>query len=377
MQNAPTTVARPRVLIQLPNWLGDVVMTTPLLNFLAQAFAALPEATRPTLHLAVRRPWSVLFEADPRVAGTIIVDREKIHSGVGGIWRQATAFRSGRFSALLVAPPSFRAGLVAALSGISLRLGHATDGRGWLLRPSLARGPRGSRHYSFEMLDLGLALLDRLQITAPFVAGDQRPVATLPGCEAISAISLGWEPGRPLWVVAPGTTYGEAKTWPQVRLSEMLELAVGDLGAQVVLLGDAQTADFVAHMRRLSQRHWTAELNPEADIVDLTGKTNLRQVVQVLKAATAFVGNDSGLMHLAGALGLPTVGIFGSSNPEWTHPLGERTTAVVAEGFPCRPCYRQTCNQPQFCLETVPAATVVRCVQKLLALKTSSESEER
>lgn len=377
MQNASATAARLRILIQLPNWLGDVVMTTPLLDMLARVFAAIPETTRPTLHLAVRRPWSVLFDTDPRVAGTIIVDRDGSHGGVGGIWRQAAAFRAGRYGAVLVAPPSLRAGLVAALAGISPRVGHAGDGRGWLLRPSLECGPRGSRHYSYEMLDLGLALLDRMQIAAPLLDLEQRPLATLPGCEAIPAMSLSWQPDQPVWVVAPGTTYGQAKTWPQKRLGEMLELAVGDLGARVVLLGDGQTAGFVAGMRRSSLLRWARDRDPTADIVDLTGQTDLQQVVQVLKAATAFVGNDSGLMHLAGALGVPTVGVFGSSNPEWTHPLGEHTAAVVAAGFACRPCYRKTCNQPQFCLETVSAAAVVQRVQELLARKASLESEER
>ena len=353
-----------RVLVHLPNWLGDVIMTTPLIDFLAQAFAALPANERPTLHLAVRRPWSVLFADDPRIDDMLIIDREQRHAGVGGIWRQAGDMKQGHYDAIVLCPPSLRAGLAAALAGISLRVGHATDGRGLLLKPGLARGPRGSRHYSFEMLELGLAVLESLQIPAPTLPETGWPLPSLPGCADAPALTSGHEP---VWVVAPGTTYGEAKTWPRERMSEFVALAHQKAGARVVLVGDQQVAAFVAEMRQASDLQWTGELDEAGDVVDLTGRTDLLQVVQIMKSAAAFIGNDSGLMHLAGALGLPTVGIFGSSNPDWTHPLGARTSAVVAEGFACRPCYRKTCNQARFCLAEVAAGTVLEQVQSLAA----------
>ncbi len=357
----------PQVLLLLPNWLGDVIMSTPLISFLTQAFTEIPAADRPTLHLAVRRRWAPLFAADPRARIALNLERTGRHRGLTGIWRQAAEMKHGQFDAVLLGPPSLRAGLAAALSGIPIRLGHATDGRGLLLKPGLARGPRGSRHYSFEMLDLGLALLEILEIPAPPLPAEGLPLAELPGCVTpVSSRHPTAGPG-PLWVVAPGTTYGEAKTWPLDRMREFVELAGGEAGARVVLLGDGTTADFVGAMRQTSRLKWSHDLATPGEVVDLTGRTDLAQVVEVMQGASAFVGNDSGLMHLAGALGLPTVGIFGSSNPDWTHPLGEHTTAVVASGFSCRPCYRKTCNQSRFCLEEVTAAAVLSRVQKLVA----------
>ena len=214
------------------------------------------------------------------------------------------------------------------------------------------------------MLSLGLSLLESLHIAAPDLPVSNLPVSTLPGCSGLPAMEFS-DP-RPVWLVAPGTTYGEAKTWPLNRVAEFVNLAVRENGAKVVMLGDQGAADFVAVLRKESSLNWTEALNDNGDVVDLTGRTNLVQVVQVMKSASAFVGNDSGLMHLAGALGLPTVGIFGSSNPDWTHPLGVRAVAVSAEGFDCRPCYRKTCNQAQFCLETISAHTVLDRVHELL-----------
>ncbi len=361
----------PRVLVHLPNWLGDVVMTTPLLNILSEAIARLPDIERPTLHLAVRKPWSVLFADDPRFDDVLPIDRGGQHGGLAGIWRQALEIRRGQYDAVILGPPSFRAGLTAGLAGVSCRVGYATDGRGLLLNQGLAAGPRGSRHFSFEMISLGLSLLENLQISAPALPTSGLPLATLPGCAAMVATSGVGD--RPLWLVAPGTTYGEAKTWPLSRMAEFVELAATE--ARIVLVGDAQASDFAVAMRRESPLLWSEDLSVESQVVDLTGQTNLRQVVQLMKSASAFVGNDSGLMHLAGALALPTVGVFGSSNPDWTHPLGARTAAVVAEGFECRPCYRKTCNEPRFCLETVSAASVMATVHKLLATPVPSQEE--
>ena len=80
-------------------------------------------------------------------------------------------------------------------------------------------------------------------------------------------------------------------------------------------------------------------------------------------------------MHLAAALGVATVGIFGSSNPDWTAPLGPRTAFITAAGFDCRPCYRKTCNQPEFCLDRIGAEDVYELAQTLLAGTTAGEGE--
>ncbi len=374
MNSPATSGTPPRVLVQMPNWLGDVIMTTPLISFLDAAFKTLPEKERPELHLAVRGPWSALFADDPRVSDMLIIDRDGLHAGVAGIWRQAKLMSEKRYAAVVECPPSLRAGLAAALARIPVRIGHATDGRGLLLSPGLARGPRGSRHYSFEMLELGLALLESLQIEAPELPAVGLPLPALHLVEGGSARED--EAGTaPLWIIAPGTTYGEAKTWPRQRLGEFVEKAVEQEGVRVVLLGDAQTADFVAAMRSESRLSWTNTLRDKGQVVDLTGQTNLQDVVQIMREASAFVGNDSGLMHLAGAVGLPAVGIFGSSNPDWTHPLGRRTAAVVADGFECRPCYRKTCNQSRFCLAEIPADLVLDRMRTLLA-DPAAESED-
>jgi heptosyltransferase-2 len=166
--------------------------------------------------------------------------------------------------------------------------------------------------------------------------------------------------------VAPGTTFGEAKVWPAARLGDFLELALHQEKVRIVLLGDGTAREFTNVLKKRFQDNWSKEFISELAVVDLTGQTDLPAAARILKTASVFVGNDSGLMHLAAALGCPTVGVFGSSSPDWTAPLGSNTRVVFPAGFPCRPCYRKTCNQAEFCLDALTAEAVLAAVQAVL-----------
>jgi len=349
-----------KLLVIAPNWLGDAIMMTPLLDYLEKP-KNYHDGVKPHITLGIRNTWSALFKSDPRIDNVMPFDRGGLHGGIKGLFVQARLMGAGVFDAVLLCPPSLRVGLAAWLARIPHRLGYATDGRSPLLTTSLPKNSRGQKHYSQEMLDLGQAL---------GVKGDEQAsilASNLPGCQVTVAADMG--DGPPVWVMAPGTTYGQAKTWPERHVATFLDSAVKDKGVRVLLLGDGQTKNFVKKIRESCSAPWRTDLPGSAGIIDMTGKTDLMQVVAYLKSTTAFVGNDSGLMHLAGALEVPTVGLFGSSNPDWTAPLGKQTLALTVPGFPCRPCYRKTCNQPEFCLDKLHPSEVFEAVTKLLKEK--------
>ena len=354
----------PRLLVLAPNWLGDAVMLSPLLSLLDAARD--PQGRRPHLTLAVRRRWLPLFRTDPRCDHLVPVSRSGSHGGLTGMVRLGRDLRALQPDALVLGPPSLRAALVAVLSGARIRVGYRGDGRTVLLSHALTRPVRGSRHHVDELLDLGRATVAACGLTMTD-AGETG--AILPGCADIPAATC--DPGPEVWVLAPGTTYGEAKTWPVSRVAEFLDAAVSTEGVRVVLLGDASARTFVDEVATVVRAPWRTRIPGEAGVIDLVGTTGLDEAVAVLKAARAFVGNDSGLMHLAGALGLATVGIFGSSSPDWTSPLGPRTRTLVAEGFDCRPCYLRRCNQTAFCLDTIGAADVLAAVREQRAVMAS------
>ena len=353
------------MLVLAPNWLGDVVMQTPLLTLLDEHRDRVSAATgrAVSIHLGVRRAWSDLFRDDPRVDELLILERDRRHRGLRGTFRVADLLRQGGYDAILLGPPSLRTGLAAWMARIPCRVGYRSDGRSPFLTEGLSPQPRGSLHYSREMVALGHAWLSFLGVEL-IGSHDKGFTTALPGCDSLPPADLGT--GLPVWSVAPGTTYGEAKTWPVARMGDFLELAIGKAGVRIVLLGDEAARGFTHRLRERFNDSWSEDPLGGAAITDLTGRTDLLAAAGILKSSSAFIGNDSGLMHLAAALDRPTVGVFGSSNPDWTSPLGRHARAVVPVGFTCRPCYLKTCNQAEFCLDTVTGETVLAAVLELV-----------
>ncbi len=358
-----------RVLVVLPNWLGDLVMTMPLVDLLGQAGVG---TVRPLEIMAVvRRRWAPLVARDPRIHTIIPYERTGRHAGWRGVLRLARDWRHAAADAVVVCPPSLRMGMVAKLSGIPRRIGYAAGGRSPLLTLALPQTrPRGRLHHAEEMRRLGLALLEILGLRPVGDAGD---LPHLAGLDSLAATAL--PPGPPLWVLAPGATFGPAKTWPAQRAAEFLTLAVREAGVRVAVVGDTATAAFAAELRGLTgDLDWRRELDGPAGVVDLVGSTTLMDLAALLKSAAGFLGNDSGVMHLAAALDVPTLGLFGSSSAAWTAPRGRAARALTASGFTCQPCFRKTCNRSVFCLDTLTGLEVFGALTGLVIADEEKDS---
>ncbi len=352
-----------RILVVAPNWLGDVVMATPLLDWL-DAVRRADGGPALEIALSVRAAWAPLLAGDRRLDALLVTERPGRHDGPRGIAREAARWRAGGYDAVLLGPPSLRAALTAALAGIRVRIGHRGDGRAPLLSHALPRAARGTRHYTREMVDLGVALGEAWDWSAVAPAGDGALATRL----ATAPERPGDDDGRPLWVLGPGTTFGPAKNWPAGPMAAFMAAAVRGRGVRFVLLGDGGAAGIVAQLREhLPHLRWGGGDARDADVTDRTGQTSLVEAVACIGRAQLYVGNDSGLMHVAAAMGVPTVGLFGSSNPAWTRPGGPAVAVVAADGFACRPCYRRTCNQPVFCLSTIEGEQVLAAAAGVLA----------
>ncbi len=352
-----------KVLLLAPNWLGDAVMFSALIEFLHHN-RILPDSRRLVLDLAVRSAWAPLFKDDVRLGSILPVERSGRHGGILGGWKLGQDFRSRKPEAVLLGPPSFRAGLAAWRSGARIRIGYASDGRAPLLNQCLPVPVRGDVHHSMELVALGGLLLQALAAKAQ-VDVPRGLLPTLPGCALIQPPVT--NSSAPVWIFAPGATYGSAKSWPLRRAKVFVREAIKERGVRMVLLGDSAASGYALELAQELEIDRSEELTGGAGLVDLTGRTDLDRVVAIMKMCRVFVGNDSGLMHLAAALGVPTVGIFGSSNPRWTSPRGPCTRIVKADGFACRPCYLKSCNQKEFCLDSIFAPQVLSAVDHLLS----------
>ena len=159
--------------------------------------------------------------------------------------------------------------------------------------------------------------------------------------------------------LCPGAEFGESKRWPCSHFAHLATEFIAR-GWQVWLFGgqkDAAAGTAIADSLAQAHRH---------RLTDLIGRTSLLDAVDLLACADAVVSNDSGLMHVAAALGRRVVGVFGSTSERFTPPLGARTQAISLS-LPCRPCFERTCRYGHYdCLQKLSPARVLAVLDQLL-----------
>jgi heptosyltransferase-2 len=306
-----------RSLIIAPQWIGDAVMAEPLLAVLAARGERITVAALPWV--------APVFQGMPQVGETEVLPFA--HGRLDWVARRRIA-RSmrGRFDIAYVLPNSIKSALLPWLAGVPLRVGYAGEGRPLLLnrrRPNPSGRP--------PMVDFYGALAG-----GGYVAG-ARPRLQLPAAATASLLStLGLE-GDGFWVFAPGAEYGPAKRWPAAHYAALARSLHGSSGRPVLLLGSAGEAPLCAEI---------AAAAPGTCRV-LAGQTTLLEAVTLISAARGVVSNDSGLMHVAAAFGVPQVAVFGSTSPLHTPPLSARAEVVWLKKeleLDCAPCFDRRCR---------------------------------
>ncbi len=332
-----------RLVIRAPNWLGDAVMALPAMGAVRAAF---PEA-----HLAVAAVRSIapIFEQETSASQDSLLT---LPDGAA----EVAALAAGGFDAVVLLPNSFRSAWSARRAGIPERWGYASGVRRSLLTRAVSR-PRGRVHQSIYYLELikglGLAMSD------PWPRIGVRP-ATLARADALLA-AHDVAPGASLVGFAPGAAYGHAKRWPPRLVAETIVRLAREAGAVCVMLGAAGDRD--------SGREIESALPPDVRVVNLIGRTDLGQLAGVITRCAAFVSNDSGSMHLAAALGVHVVAIFGPTDERVTSPLGGparggglATPDVLTHRVFCRPCMLRDCPIDHRCMKGITAGEVVEKV---------------
>ena len=332
-------------LIIAPQWLGDALMTEPLLRRLAARGERLTVGA-----LAWLAP---VYRMMPQVAE--VIEFPFTHGGLQWTARSLLAQQiKGRFATAYVCPNSFKSALIPFLAGIPNRLGYTGEARFGLLTRRLENPPR---HQRGSMVAFYSALSGETDL------GRDRPQLRLQstGIEA-TLQQLGLHSDA-YYVLAPGAEFGPAKRWPAARFTE---LALS-LNRPVILLGSSKELTLCEEI--------AAPVNAAQDgkCLNLAGKTSLAQACHVIVAASCTVSNDSGLMHVAAALGGKQLAIFGSSSPEHTPPLNDRAHVLWLKNEPnyqpaldCAPCFERTCRLGHTrCLSDVSASRVRQGMERL------------
>jgi heptosyltransferase-2 len=332
-----------RILVIGPSWVGDTVLAQPLFRRLHERHAQLTlDVLAPhwTLPLLRRMPEVSEAIASPFGHGELKLSRR---------WRLARHLRARGYDQALVLPNSFKSALIPRFAGIGLRTGYSGEFR----YPLINDARRLNEQAVPTMAERFAALAD------PPDAPLERPLPALritvsEPARAALLTRLGLTLGTPVAALCPGAEFGPAKRWPPRYFAELARRLKHD-GYQVWVIGSSKERALGEEIAKSSGD----------DCVNLCGRTALDEVVDLLSCARIVVSNDSGLMHIAAALGVPLLALYGSSSPSFTPPLSPQATVLKLD-LPCSPCYKRQCPLQHFnCMvqltpDRVYAATAAR-----------------
>jgi len=357
-----------KVLVRGVNWVGDAVMTLPALRALRKE---MPEAK---ISLLVK-PWvSPVFENNPDIDEIIIYSNE--HKGVIGKIKLSSMLSKKNFCGAILFQNAFDAALITFLAGIKERAGYNRDGRGTLLTTAVrVSKDEGKVHQIYYYLKL----LERLGINAEY----SDPFIFLTLDERLHARKFLHDMKRPILGINPGATYGSSKRWLPERFAEVANWFIKDTDGSAVIFGNRSEVDIAQEIEYFVNRQHINEISPphlplskggqEGGVLNLAGKTSLRELISLISECDVFVTNDSGPLHIAYAVGTPLVAIFGSTDPELTGPppgANRNSNVVITPDLPCSPCFERTCKDNDMrCMYAIISDDVYFGIKEILPVK--------
>jgi heptosyltransferase-2 len=308
------------------------------LPFFASLRAALPEAT---IVCSCRPSLTSLFESVTDIDRVLPLDESLGRSGLAATRLNAACLREEDADCAFSLPSSFGSALMLWLARIPRRVGHAAEGRGMLLTDSLPYGKNRHRPHRAE------GYLSLLRLAFPGAAID-RELRFTPNHEAVNDVNALWSganlPGRIL-ALGPGAAQPN-KMWAPERFTAVAQRWIDEIGGSVIFVGSS------------AERERAEEIKENLDaekVSNFAGAGNIAIAGEIIRRADVFVGNDSGLVHLAAAVGTKTVAISGPGDPTEVSPFSPLAVTVKHPLF-CSPCYKNTCwrkDKPLECLTEI------------------------
>ncbi len=344
-----------RILVREVNWLGDIVMSLPALRAVRKAF---PKAR---VSVLIKKELASFFDGAAWIDEVIPF---KVRKGVVNGLRDrrdiVTELKVRKFDLAVLFPNSFDSAAWPAWAGIPARAGFSRDARGFLLTHKIRPSPKileaHQVHYYLEMLKETIRIDGSPDDFTPDVSAAN--VAKMR--EFLSARRK--RPDKPLIGMAVAAAYGPAKEWPADYYARLIDLLAEKHGAECVLVGAPNER----------QRSEDVISKSKSGAIQVAGETSVGEALALLSLCAGFAGNDSGSMHVSGALGKPTVGIYGSTRADRTGPLGPKTK-ILYKQIECSPCLKRTCKFGHYdCLKMISPEEVAGALAELGALAPGS-----
>jgi heptosyltransferase-2 len=317
-----------KIVIRATNWVGDAIMALPALRAVRTRF--------PDTEITIlARPYVAAIYKNQQVCDNMMfVDDKKDILG---------ELRAQKFDLALLLQNAFQAAWIAWRAGIPERIGYARDGRSPLLTKALpvpepGEIPVHEQYYYLELLRRAgwLDTLPNESFIKLNVPEDNRRQAE-EFLLSSGVVSDGFR-----IAIGAGASYGSAKCWPPDRFAELANRLQTESGADIILFGTSSEAPVSSAIAAGMHR----------PPIDLTGKTPISDLPGLLSQCHLFIGNDSGAMHVAAAVGLPVVAVFGPTDPFGTAPVTPRCSIVQEKAY-CSPCFLRRCPTDHRCMTRV------------------------
>ncbi|RLA43833.1 MAG: lipopolysaccharide heptosyltransferase II [Gammaproteobacteria bacterium] len=347
------------ILIVGPSWVGDMVMAQTLFSILAKKF---PESPVEVLAPAWSEP---LLQRMKEVSATVVMPVGHGELSLPAFWQLAQKLRSRRYRAAYILPNSFKSAVIPMLAGIPRRIGWRGEMRFGLLN-------------DIRLLDeQRYPLMVQRFAALAYPAGQSLPQTLPQPCLQVETqrvpelmARFGLDLSRPVLALCPGAEFGPAKRWPESHYQSVAEVMI-KRGWQVWIMGsdnDKEVGEAICGRLKASGLISNGHVSTgkgQAQVVNLAGRTELADAIDLLSCASLVITNDSGLMHIAAALSRPLVAIYGSTSPAFTPPLGKQveTLAIPVE---CGPCFERECPlQHLKCLNELLPELVLAAIDRL------------
>ncbi len=333
------------IIVRMPNWVGDLVMATPILSDLRRAY---PDAY---ITAMARSPVCELLQEDPEINELFCFSKGNTFGRRVGKRNVIEKLRRGKYDLGILLPHSFSAAWWFWQAKVRYRIGYAGNGRSLLLTHSLPLPETIEKQHLVVTYKMLLAPLG-----VPI--SDSPPRLYLSEKEIFQARELlrqhGVSDSSRLVGINPGATYGSAKCWLPERFREVTERLLQDPELFIIYFGDQANASLVKEICQ--------GLPPR--ILNLAGLTSLRELAALISICDVLLTNDSGPMHIADALQTPVVALFGSTSEVVTGPY--RNGVVIHKHVDCSPCYQRKCPIDFRCMKKIEADEVTEHIMRLL-----------
>lgn len=343
------------ILVWTPNWIGDIVLSIPVLRSLKKEY---PESR---IAVVVRSPFGDLLSQEKSVDELICYDPDGHYKNFFGKISFLQKLREYKFDMAVALPNSFRAGLMLFLSGATRRVGYASDGRGFLLTdplPALGRKEEGHR------VDYFLSIAAKAGCQAP----DKTVSIEVTREEKIESEKFlapyGLKNSELLIGMHPGASKPPRTMAPE-KFSATCNSILEKWKGKILLFGTAQERELLEKVQ--------SRINKDGVII-AGYHLPIRSTISLLQRCDYFIGCDSGLMHMASGTGTPVVGLFGPGVPEHTGPACvENKKAIIFHRFPCAPCsqrfFKECDPSPDGrppCVEKIEVDEIISALEKLM-----------